>query len=446
MNPICSLQEKEKMDLGFRLFNKVYYKKCLAAFYFTSIALISTYYHHLLKAQTILEKPKPLKTAIGSITALEDNRTFIISAYYDNRESNSVRVIAILHVQEVTELYCWFHCTHKDDYMPVRAQIDVHSDRFGFPYATTDLLCREPLNCDPKYVSIHWSTTRDRHHIPVFEIKNSEPGPLSVDFTVCISTMFGNSSNVLQFIQAIEMYRLLGARRVVIYKNSCSVAMGKVLDYYISEGMVEIIHWPIDSYLLTSDSWHHYMDDNNEIGYFGQLAALNDCMYRNMYRSKYVAFNDIDEIILPKKHKDWKGMMESLKKQYPSKEVFLIENHYFPLNIKDSTFRMSFPTNISGDNILQHIYYEPEQPNVYNNHKMIVNPRKVIQTSVHFVLKAYGEKLEVSSNIAGLQHIRKAKQPNLPFTSLIKDTTIWKYNASLITNVNNVLRILNCTN
>jgi len=32
------------------------------------------------------------------------------------------------------------------------------------------------------------------------------------------------------------------------------------------------------------------------------FAALNDCLYRNMYKSKYVAFLDIDEIIVPRQN------------------------------------------------------------------------------------------------------------------------------------------------
>ncbi|KAE8582296.1 hypothetical protein XENTR_v10020064 [Xenopus tropicalis] len=407
--------------------------RCLCCILFISLAVMSTYYHLRMR------KVEHSTVAQGSITKLPDSKTVIISAYYDDRESNNVRIIAILHVDEVKELYCWFYCENSNVHVPVRAQIDVHSDRFGFTYSTVDLLCKEPQLCSSKYISIQSSGTENPSRGPVFEIKNREPTSFSANFTVCISTMFGNSSNVLQFVQAIEMYRILGAQKVVVYKNSCSRAIGRAVDYYVSEGVVEVVPWPIDRYLRTSDAWHHDMDPKNEIGYYGQVAALNDCLYRNMYKTKYLTFNDIDEIILPRIHTDWNEMMETLQKEHPDKSVFLIENHFYPIHLTDHTFDNAFPKDVPGRNILQYIYYEPEQPNVYNNHKMIVNPRKVIQMSVHFSLKIYGGILDVANHIAGLHHSREAKQPNLPFTSLIRDTTLWKYNVTLIRNVNRAL-------
>ncbi|KAM8934328.1 glycosyltransferase family 92 protein F13G3.3-like [Pelodytes ibericus] len=413
---------------------------CLALFLLTLV--IISYAFHLRQRAKEIQITEIYPESSGTITPLDNNRTFIISAYYDDRESRSVRVIAILHIAEVKELYCWFHCRNNNGYVTVQAQIDIHGKRFGFSYGTTDLLCKEPQDCCPQRVSIHWSAMGNVSQIPSFEIKNRNPPPISVDFTVCISTFFGKGENVLQFIQAVEMYRLLGAQKVVIYKNSCSKPIAQVVDYYVSEGVMEVVPWPVDKYLRTSDAWHHSMDPQNQIGYYGQVTALNDCLYRNMYTSKYVTFNDLDEIILPKIHKDWTEMMGHLEKQYPSAVVFLVENHYFPIGVTDQTFGRVFPKELPGRNILQYIYYEPEQENVYNNHKMIVNPRKVIQTSVHNVLKSYGPVVEVPDLWAGLHHTREAKQPHLNFTSLIKDTTLWKYNSSLISNVNRVLEKL----
>jgi hypothetical protein len=33
-------------------------------------------------------------------------------------------------------------------------------------------------------------------------------------------------------MQAMELYRLLGIQRVIVYKTSCSATMDTVLDYY----------------------------------------------------------------------------------------------------------------------------------------------------------------------------------------------------------------------
>ncbi|MEE6505018.1 hypothetical protein FKM82_005419 [Ascaphus truei] len=253
--------------------------------------------------------------------------------------------------------------------------------------------------------------------------------------------MFGNYNNVLLFIQSMEMYKLLGAQRVTIYKNSCSEQMETILKYYVSEGIVEVVEWPIDSYLQVSTRWHHSMDAK-DIGYYGQLTTLNDCVYRNMYSSKFVLLNDIDEIILPVKYPGWTSMMDALETNYPDASVFQFENHVFPRTVFDPLFNVTSWRSLPGDNILQHVYREPIQKNAFNNRKMIINPRKVVQTSVHSVLKAYAKTVQITSDISLLYHCRDASQPSLSPRSLINDTTIWKYSTNLVKNVDKVIQSL----
>ncbi|XP_054853234.1 beta-1,4-galactosyltransferase galt-1-like [Eublepharis macularius] len=377
----------------------------------------------------------------NTITPLKDNRTFIIAPYFDHRKNKVTRVIAIVHHNDVKELYCWFCHPSSGDVNISKSKIDVHSDRFDFPYFVMDLHCPEPEDWEPRCVSIHWSSYGDINHLPLFEIKNREPEGSPVEFTVCISTMFGEYNNILQFVQSMEMYRILGVGRVVIYKNSCSPLMEKVLGFYIAEGVVEIIPWPIDSYLKVSSYWHHSMDPK-DIGYYGQITALNDCVYRNMYKSKYVLLNDVDEIILPIKYKDWKTMMQNLQEQHPGAAVFLFENHIFPKTVFTPTdmFNISSWSAVPGVNILSHVIQEPDRKNFFNARKMIVDPRKVVQTSVHSILHAYGDNIYVSMDVALVYHCRVPLQANLPRESLIKDTTLWRYNVSLIGNVSKVLQ------
>ncbi|XP_063001052.1 uncharacterized protein LOC134411261 [Elgaria multicarinata webbii] len=378
--------------------------------------------------------------ASDTITQLQDKHSFIIAPYFDNRNGTLIRVISIVHYKKVKELYCLFCCQNSNNTIIVKAKIDVHKDRFEFPYGTADLLCWEPKNCYPRYMSIHPSLELDFAQLPVFEIKNRNIESSSLEFTVCISTMFGDYNNVLQFIQSIEMYKILGAQKVIIYKNKCSRLMEKVLQYYVSEGTIEIVPWPINLYLKVSSYWHYSMDVK-DIGYYGQITALNDCIYHNMYRSKYVLLIDADEIILPIKDADWKSLMQRLQEKNPGAGVFLFENHVFRNNVFTSTtsFNFSSWSTVPGVNLFQHIYKEPNKKGVFNNRKMVIDPRKVIQTSVHSVLAMYGEPVEVSGDIAINFHCRIPKRTDLVEKSLIRDPILWRYNTSLIENINQVL-------
>ncbi|XP_060613366.2 glycosyltransferase family 92 protein F59C6.8-like [Anolis sagrei] len=414
---------------------------CLVAF----ASMLTLSYHQIQKyhllPKTVLRRDLCRgEVTNNSISVLKGNSTLVIAAYFDNRQEKTTRVIGIVHHEKVKEQYCWFCCPSRDEAYVSKVVTNVHSDRFGFPYAVADMVCMEPTSCDPHYVALHPFPNEDISLSPWFEIKNRKPQAFPVDFTVCISTMFGNYNNVLQFIQSMEMYKLLGMQKVVVYKNNCSQLMEKVLDFYVAEGTLEIVPWPITSYLNVSKEWLS-KDDGTQIGYYGQIAALNDCVYRNMYRSRYVLLNDIDEIILPIKHTNWKAMMESLEEQNPEAGVFLFESHLFPNTIfaPDAIDVPSWNT-VPGVNILHHIVREPDRKEIINPRKIIVNPRKVIQTSVHSVLQAFGESVEVPMNIAMVHHCRLPHQPSLPQKFLIRDTTLWRYNSLLIHSVSQVLQ------
>ncbi|XP_075041911.1 glycosyltransferase family 92 protein ZK381.2-like isoform X2 [Mixophyes fleayi] len=379
------------------------------------------------------------ETSYDTITPLRGNRTFIIAPYYDNREGKTIRVLGFVHTK-VKKLYCHFYgtvdmCRHISE-----AKLDMHSDRFGFPFGLTDIICEEPPNCRPTYVCLDESPVENIEKLTRFKIQNREHGEFTANFTVCISTLYGNYNNTLQFIQTIEMYKLLGAQKVIIYLQNCSHQVKQVLEYYSKEGTIEVIPWPIQKYMRASEKWYYEKNDK-EIGYYGQIASLNDCLYRNMYRSKFVLLNDIDEIILPFQHQTWDSMMESLKQQNPEVGIFLFESYAFPQTvITHGNFSgVSSWKEVPGFDLLQHANREPARPHVFNGRKMIVDPRTVIQTSVHSVLKSVAGSVNVPVETALVHHCRPPQQPHLNETSLIDDRTIWKYNASLIRNVNQVL-------
>ncbi|KAM4695901.1 glycosyltransferase family 92 protein F13G3.3-like [Rhinophrynus dorsalis] len=409
-------------------------RRTIASF-LVMVFLISTYYHRTQLSENKMELRK------GNITPLSDNKTFIITPYYDIRGTETLRTIAIVHHKDVTDLYCLFFCSTSQGGTAVKAQVEIHSDRCGFPYGTADILCPKPPSCSPNYVAFFRETRQDNDPLTVFEIKNLTSQIITSNFTVCISTMFGNYSNLLLFIQSLEMYKILGAQKVTVYRNNCSDLMDKALQYYRSEGFIEIVDWPIDSYLNVSTKWH-YSFEAKDIGYYGQIAALNDCVYRNMYSSRFLLLNDLDEIILPVKYQDWNKMMEALEVKYPGAGVFLFDNHVFPRTVFDSHFNITQWQSLPGDNILQHIYREPMPNTPFNNRKMIINPRKVIQTSVHFILKATAQSVQIKSDIALLHHCRDPIQTSLNRTSLINDTRLWDYSEILVQNVNKVIQVL----
>lgn len=401
-------------------------------------------YYWMIQPPVTPKIKQPVDLCVGkfsseTITVLKNNKILIISAYHDNRQQNLTRLIAIMHYEETQRLYCWFCCSPEGSLIRKRAAIDIHSDRMGFSFATADIVCVEPEDCTPKYVSIQ--SPSSGNEVPRFGIRNRAwENSFTAEFTVCLSVMFGNYSNVLQFIQTLEMYKMLGVQKVVLYVNSCTELMRRALNIYVAEGTVEIIPWPIESYFETSSFWQDYSGVKSH----GKTAVLNDCIYRNMYKSKYVLLNDIDEILLPTKHQNWKTMMDTLQDKNPGAGIFLFQNYFFPRTVFSSEAAVNVTSwnVLPGVNILQHVYREPNVPGVDSPRKMIVNPRKVIQTSFYSVLKSYGGTVEVPTTLATVFHCGKRVGKAIPENYLIRDTTLWRFHVPLITNVNKIIKIL----
>ena len=49
--------------------------------------------------------------------------------------------------------------------------------------------------------------------------------------------------------------------------------------------------------------------------YNGQFGIVHDCLYRHMHEADYLAFIDLDEMIIPMRHLNWSDMLDDLEKR-----------------------------------------------------------------------------------------------------------------------------------
>eukprot|EP00066_Takifugu_rubripes_P028024 XP_011617290.1 PREDICTED: uncharacterized protein LOC101064750 [Takifugu rubripes] len=387
----------------------------------------------------------PLRSSGKTFTPLNGTKHLLVSAYMDQRVKEfDLRIIGIFRRDSIQALHCLFCC---QDNVTTKATILPHPDNFGFPYVTTDVMCALPKGCSSKHVSLLTDQDNWRHSeqmwLPIRNLKTEETSDKRFNFTVCISTLFGRYNNVLQFAQSLEMYRLLGVNRVVVYNTSCGPELDQLLHSYSQEGFVEIVPWPIDEHLTPSYGWLHSAS-GGDVHYFGQQTSLNDCIYRSMERSRYVLLNDIDEIIMPYQQSGLVPLMDILQKQHPDAGVFMIENHVFPKKHFEPSgkFNRSQWNKVPGVNILEHIYREDPDRNVYHLYKMIIQPRMVEQTSIHEVLKIFGTQVpvKVPPDVCRTIHTRDARREDLTLEQLKEDKRLWDFSEKLIPCVDKALR------
>ncbi|XP_058471608.1 uncharacterized protein LOC131444920 isoform X1 [Solea solea] len=389
----------------------------------------------------------PIQISEQTFTRLNNTKHLLVSAFMDQRRKGlDIRIIGIFKRDSINPLNCYFWC---DGHMsvPTPSEIMVHSDHFGFPYGTTDVMCPIPENCSATHVTLvtrpNSDIEPDQLWLPIRnkEMKDNVNDTFQFDFTVCISNLFGDYNNVLQVAQTLEMYRLLSVDRVVIYNTSCGPELDRLLQAYIQEGFVEVVPWPIDQYLSPSEGWL-FSKHGGELHYYGQLTSLNECIYRSMARSRYVLLNDMDEIVMPYQHTNLTSLMDMLQQQHPNTGVFLIENRYFPKKHFEPSKRFHLPqwNGVPGVNLLEHIYSEEPDRKVYHPHKIIIQPRMVEQTSVHEVLKKFGQVFKVPPQVCRLIHVRARLQEALTIDQLHVDKRLWEFHERLIPNVDVVLR------
>ena len=103
--------------------------------------------------------------------------------------------------------------------------------------------------------------------------------------------MHGPYNKTQEMIEFLELNQILGVTKFTLYKHSVSEQVQCVLNYYEKQGIVEVLPWNLN------------MISHEEIHTEGIFAALNECLYRNMNKFKYLMFVDFDEFIVPQQNR-----------------------------------------------------------------------------------------------------------------------------------------------
>ncbi|XP_034432874.1 uncharacterized protein LOC117756456 [Hippoglossus hippoglossus] len=393
-----------------------------------------------------LSRTCPFHVFDQTITPLKDTKHLLVSAFMDQRvQGFDIRIIGLFRIDSIQPLHCRFCCA---GFLSITTPANIlqHPEIFGFPFVTTDVMCPIPENCNATHVTLltqpESGIAPKQIWLPIRNRKTNmdEEEELQFNFTVCISSLFADYNNVLQFAQTLEMYRLLGVGRVVIYNTSCGPELERLLQIYSQDGFLEIVPWPIHQHLNPSKGWL-FSEHGGDVHYFGQLATLNECIYRSMERSRYVLLNDIDEIIMPYQHDNLMSMMNMLQEQHPNAGVFIIENHFFPKKPFEGDKPGPLPQwrGVPGFNIMEHIYREEPDRTKYLPNKLIVKPRAVEQTSVHEVLKQFNETFKVPMEVCRIINCRMIYTKS-QLELLHVDTRLWDFSDDLLTSVMKMLR------
>ena len=225
----------------------------------------------------------------------------------------------------------------------------------------------------------------------------------SYRYTTCVPTMHDYTSHN-QLVDFIETNRLFGANHFTIYNTTSSGMVDKYLSYYIKKKIVTIIQWNLPI-------------PQEDIHYFGQLASIGDCLYRNIYQSKYIAFMDLDEVIVPRKGSNWDQILSMTGKPwFRQKGGYKVRCNFHQLCDDSTSITSQLPSDLKikavGLGINSVLLRSADRVILPSNHraKVIVDSRAVTMMGIHNIWQyqsGFGD-VDVHPSVGLLHHYRRA--------------------------------------
>ena len=262
--------------------------------------------------------------------AVEDTneKTFVYSAYYDDRSSETslIQVIGVIQVKSQIELMCRIYYSGNKiasslsedindysknrnnsnvSYVDVPAKISLMNEHHNLSYSACFISCHldNPVTNEdtaiPQLVSIFPKSKFSNENLfPVNVLKGNSSE--KTDIGVCVKPIFSNYNHTLDLVEFIELNKILGVSQFTFYNQSMSNGVSCILDYYSKQKDIRVI---VRSWKLRDQLSQIVIHD--EAG----MAALNDCLYMSMKDVHYLLMIDLDEYIVPHMNETLQDML-----------------------------------------------------------------------------------------------------------------------------------------
>ena len=115
-------------------------------------------------------------------------------------------------------------------------------------------------------------------------------------------------------MEIIELHRILGVSQAFAYNRSLTPKESILLKFYQYIGFIkEIIQFDYPD----ADQYPHLVD-----------TGFHDCLLRTMGICRHSLYIDIDEIVIPKTHDNYKFFIRDLLLSHPSVEYRIFHDYY----------------------------------------------------------------------------------------------------------------------
>ena len=371
-----------------------------------------------------------------------DKKTCFFSAFFDERQAVRQRPAVFVlgyHLKSIKKIKLYFRFTfanttsvcHKTPVKQIRSCSEL-LDRGKIANSHTylyQLQCNKATGCREEdipvsvAVSDNPSCTGASAEIPV--LNRQLPEKINTKrFGVCVeSPIYGNVS-LQQIVEFIEMHRTMGVEIVNLYVMEMEDSLWQFLqEHYVKRGLLRLFRWK------KVERWV-------PLHYFMQSLLFHDCLYRNMHRVKYMAVQDLDELILPMKHNSWGELLDFIGDQ-DKKFIYRFGNCFY-INSTSDLHPEHKPCD--GVQIPKYFHWTRRLNCLCNDKnreyrlKYIMQTELIIDMYVHWICDSTkGEDYYVPHSLAALAHYRNTvPAPCKTATEFTNDISALKHQSAVL--------------
>ncbi|PSN34263.1 hypothetical protein C0J52_18765 [Blattella germanica] len=261
------------------------------------------------------------------------------------------------------------------------------------------------------------------------DLKNVSAG-IPDKMAICVKPIHFNYNQALQMLEFLELNSILGVHHFTLYNDTLGPHVGCILQDYMARGIVTLLPWQLN------------MVSQKEIRTEGLFAALNDCLYRSMYRYSYAALVDLDEYIIPRHNDTLPQLIKWLGTRLNTRTTgsYSFQNAFFYLQWGDDpSIAKSTDTTEVGLMTLRKTRRRSKLHPHKQRSKYLCRPEFVVEAGNHFIWEfepGHGT-LNVPPDAAILHHYRVCEfgGNDCIKTASVVDRTAYRYKDRLVSNV-----------
>ncbi|XP_065352876.1 uncharacterized protein LOC135947833 isoform X2 [Cloeon dipterum] len=367
---------------------------------------------------------------------------FLVYSAYLNDSSQTVRIVGATRMQEIAWCRFWYNKyeeTANEFASLVPALIKPIREHWNMDYLACFIFCHMPdKRRIPISVSVYsdaaahlFLTTKNKtdllepgNRLQIHVLRRKESSFSNPTLAACVKPLHYNYSKVWELIEWIELNKILGISHFYFYDHEVTENTSCVLNEYSKLGTVTVLDWKNLPFM----SQKNIRTEN-------MFAALNDCLYRGMYKHAYLTMIDTDEFIVPRENVSLVEFMRLSEKEDPLLAAAVFPNVFYYLQWPDNPNYKGLDL-VTQKKTRRRTVFTPRGGRA----KYICKPERVAEVGNHKLWEMSDKifkQLLISTSYASLHHYRKCETEGDWCVKLphVQDNYMTKYKSQLEQNI-----------